>query len=201
VISRSVARSADTNSTTDEKVDLRFAIGALSQLPPRQTTTIGLEASDPESASGTLQAAVLAAGGHIVEQHLLKDDKYQAHLVVQVPLSKGSDFLDQIRGAGAIQTIERSEDQTIPAADFAQAKFDLTLNATGTVVGPQAGLWAGLKSSLGASIHGLAYSFELIIIGVCLALPWAILGWLGWKGVKRLRKKIAPEVSTQASPS
>jgi hypothetical protein len=201
VISRSVSRSADVNSTTDEKADLRFAIGALSQLPPRQTTTMNLEASDPESASATLQAAVLAAGGRVVEQHLLKDDKYQAHLVVQVPLAKGSDFLGEIRDAGSIQTVERTEDQTIPAADFAQAKFDLTLNAASAVVGPQAGLWAGLKSSVSASIRGLAYSFELIIIGICLALPWVVLGWVGWKGAKRLRKKIPSKVSPQAGTS
>src|SRR6202034_855085 len=81
-VSKSVARSADLNSTTDDKVELRLTIGDLNDLPPRQTTTMNVQVSDPESSSGDLQAAAFATGGRIVEQHLVKDDKYEAHLVV-----------------------------------------------------------------------------------------------------------------------
>ena len=126
----------------------------------------------------------------------MKDDKYQAHLVVEVPLAKGADFIDQVRGAGTVQTIERTEDQSVPEADFAEAKLDITLNATSAIVGPNAGLWAGLKGGLVASVRGLAYSLELVIIGGCLALPWAALAWLGWKGARRFRRKsISPKTS------
>jgi hypothetical protein len=190
-ISRSVSRSADLNSTTDEKVELRLTLSDLNQLPPRQTTTLNVEVSDPESALGDLQAAALTAGGRVVEQHLLKDDKYQAHLVVEVPLVKASELIDEARGSGTVKTIERSENLSVPAADFAKAKLDITLNAAGSIVGPDAGLWAGLKGGIGASIRGLAYSLELVVIGLCLALPWAVLVWLGWKMVSRFRKKVA----------
>jgi hypothetical protein len=188
-ISRSVARSADLNSTTDEKIELRLALTDLSQLPPRQTTTMNVEVSDPESALGDLQAAAIAAGGRIVEQHLIKDDKYQAHLVIEVPLARGSEFVDQTRDLGAVQTIEKTENQSVPVADFAEAKLDITLNAARSIVGPNAGLWAGLKGGISTSIRGLAYSLELVIIGFCLALPWAALVWLSWKIVSRFRRK------------
>jgi hypothetical protein len=188
-ISRSVSRSADLNSTTDEKVELRLTLGDLNQLPPRQTTTINVEVSDPESALGDLQAAALTASGRVVEQHLIKDDKYQAHLVVEVPLAKASELIDEARGSGTVKTIERSENLSVPVADFAKAKLDITLTAAGSIVGPDAGLWAGLKGGIGASIRGLAYSLELVVIGVCLALPWAVLVWLGWKMVSRFRRK------------
>ncbi|HEY1922185.1 MAG TPA: DUF4349 domain-containing protein, partial [Tepidisphaeraceae bacterium] len=190
-ISRSVARSADLNSTTDEKVELRLTLTDLSQLPAKQTTTMNVEVSDPESALGDLQAAVMAAGGRIVEQHLVKDDKYQGHLVVEVPLAKGSEFIDRTRDLGTVQTIERTENLSVPVADFAKAKLDITLNAAGAIVGPGAGLWQGLKGGIGTSIRGLAYSLELVVIGVCLALPWAALVWLGWKAVSRFRGKRA----------
>ena len=121
--------------------------------------------------------------------------------MVEVPLSKGSDFIDQVRDAGTIQTIERTEDQTVPAADFAQAKLDITLNATSAIVGPQAGLWAGLKGGLGASMRGLAYSFELIVIGICLALPWGILGVGGLESGAAGEEKVSPAVSPQVGPS
>jgi hypothetical protein len=199
--SRSVARSTDWTTTTDDKVELKLTIGDIRQVPPRETTTMALEAADPEAASSNLQAAVLAAGGQIVEQHLIKDDKYQAHLVVEVPLAKGSDFIDQVRDAGTVQTVERTEDPNVPDADFVQAKLDITLDSPGAIVGPGAGLWAGLKSGLTTSIRGLAYSIELIVIGLCLALPWAVLGWVGWKAVRRLRKKTSLVVSPQAGPS
>jgi anti-sigma factor RsiW len=188
-ISKSVGRSADLNSTTDEKVELRLTMTDLNQLPPRQTTSMNVEVSDPETESSDLQAAALGTGGRIVEQHLVKDDKYQAHLVVQVPLAKAADFIDQVRNAGTVRTIERTEDQSVPETDFAEAKLDITLNATSAIVGPGAGLWAGLKGGLSASVRGLAYSLELVIIGGCLALPWAALAWLGWKAARRFRRK------------
>jgi len=79
----------------------------------------------------------------------------------------------------------------VPEADFAEAKLDITLNAASGIVGPDAGLWTGLKRRLGASVRGLAYSVELVTIEVCLALPWLVLGWLGWKMVRRIRRKPA----------
>ncbi len=189
-ISRSVAaRSADLNATTDEKIELRLMISDLSALPARQTTTINVDVSDPESALGDLQAAALAAGGRIVEQHLVKDDKYQGHLVIQVPLAKGSEFVDRARDMGSVQTIERTENQSVPVADFAEARLDITLNASKSIVGPDAGLWAGLTAGISASVRGLAYSVELVVIGVCLALPWALLAWVGWKLFLRYRRK------------
>jgi hypothetical protein len=197
-VSKSIGRSADLNSTTDEKVELRLTMTDLNQLPPRQTTTMNVEVSDPETESSDLQAAALGAGGRIVEQHLMKDDKYQAHLVVEVPLAKGADFIDQARAAGTVRTIERTEDQSVPEADFAEAKLDITLNAASAIVGPDAGLWAGLKAGLGASVRGLAYSFELVIIGGCLALPWAALAWLGWKAARRFRRKSVSPVTGPA---
>jgi len=190
-VSKSVARSADLISTTDEKVELRLTLGDLNQLPPRQTTTVNVQVSDPESVSSDLQAAALAGGGRIIEQHLIKDDKYQAHLVVEVPLAKGADFVDRVRESGVVNAIERTEDLNVPEADFAEAKLDITLNAASGIVGPDAGLWTGLKSGLGASVRGLAYSVELVTIEVCLALPWLVLGWLGWKMVRRIRRKPA----------
>jgi hypothetical protein len=190
-ISKSVARSADMNATTDEKSELRLTIQDLSDLPARQTTTMNVQVSDPESAMGDLQAAALAAGGRVVEQHLVKNDKYEGHLVVVVPLSKGADYVNQVRDSGTVQTVESTEDLSVPAADFAEAKLDVTLAAGSGIVGPDAGLWQGLKNGLSASVHGLAYSLELVTIGLCLILPWTGLGWVGWKIWRRFRGRVA----------
>ena len=40
------------------------------------------------------------------------------------------------------------------------AELNITLNAAGSIVGPDAGLWAGLRSGLSTSVRGLAYSLE-----------------------------------------
>jgi len=164
-------------------------IGDVSQLPPRETTTMTVEVSDPEKASADLQAAALAAGGRIVEQNLVENEQYQAHLVIDVPLGKGTDFIDQARSAGTMKTIEQSKDLSVPEADFAHAKLDITLSAPGAIVGSDTGLWASFKDGLSTSIRGLAFSLELIIIGICLVVPWAAVGWVGWKMVKRWRRK------------
>jgi hypothetical protein len=191
IVSKSVSQSADSNSTTDEKVELRFTIGDISQLPPRETTEMTVEVPDPDKASTDLQAAALAAGGRIVEQNLVENDHYQAHLVIDVPLLKGSDFIDQARSTGTMKTIEQSKDLSVPEADFSHARLDITLSAPGAIVGSDAGLWASFKDGLGMSVRGLAFSLELIIIGLCLVVPWAAVGWSGWKIAKRWRRKPA----------
>ena len=99
--------------------------------------------------------------------------------------------MNQVRDAGTVQTVESTEDLNVPAADFAEARLDVTLVAGSGIVGPDAGLWQGLKNGLSASVHGLAYSLELVTIGFCLLLPWAGLGWLAWRIGRRFRRKVA----------
>src|SRR5439155_11760296 len=49
-ISRTVARSTDTQNTLDDKVRLSLTLTDALRLPPRETTTLGLETSDVEKA-------------------------------------------------------------------------------------------------------------------------------------------------------
>jgi hypothetical protein len=188
-VSKATNRSADVNSTTDEKTEFRLIIDDVDQLPPRETTTLGIEVTDPEKNSGDLQAAAIAAGGRVLEQNLGKSDRYVAHLVIDVPLKTGGDFTNKARAMGDVKSISQSKNPDVPDADFVHARLDLTLTGQSQLVDSDSGLWASLKAGLGTSIRGLLYSLELIVIGLCLLTPWAALLWAGWKFLRRGRAK------------
>jgi hypothetical protein len=189
VVSRAVNRAPDVNTTTDEKTEIRLVIDDVEQLPPRQTTVMGVEVADVEKESADLQAAALAAGGRVVEQNLSKSERYQAHLVIDVPMKSAGTFIDRARGLGNVKNIDQTKNNDLPDAEFVHARLDLTLLGPGQLVDSGTGLWSSLMNGLGTSFKGLAYSVEMIVVGLCLVLPWALLLWGGWKVFRRTRVK------------
>lgn len=188
VVSKAVNRAADASTSTDEKTSLRLRFVDRDQLPPRQTTTATVQVSDPEKSMADIKASAISAGGHVVGENLNKDDRFVAHLVVDVPLTKASDFIDLARSKGSITSIQQSMDPAMSDASFARARIDFTLAGESDIVGQDSGVWATLKTGLSTSIRGLMYSLQLIIIGLFLVGPWALVAWIGWKVWKRSRR-------------
>jgi hypothetical protein len=189
IVSRSVVRATDMNNTTEEKTELRLAINDVDQIPPRQTTTLSIDAADPEKQMNDIQTSAIAAGGRVVEQNLSKDDRLKAHVVIDVPLKSEADFLQQARGLGTVTGIEQQKDYSIPDADFVHARLDITLSSEQPIVSQETGVGSTIKASLGKSVRGLLFSLEIIIVGICMALPWGVGIWLAVKVFKRVRRK------------
>ncbi|MDP9175211.1 MAG: DUF4349 domain-containing protein [Planctomycetota bacterium] len=189
VISRAVNRSSDVNSTTEEKTEFRLVIDDLDQLPPRQTTTMGIEVADPEKDCGDIQAAAIAAGGRVLDQNIAKSDRYVAHVVIDVPIKSAGEFINRARAMGDVKNIEQNKNNDVPDADFVHARIDLTLTGQSQIVDSDTGLWTSFKAGLHTSITGLLYSLEMIVIGLCLLTPWAAVLWVGWKFLRRGRAK------------
>jgi uncharacterized membrane protein YgcG len=195
LVSRAVSRSPDLNATTDQKTQLQLTIEDLDAIPPRQTTGISLSCSDPEKGMTDLLAAALAAGGRIVDQNLTQNDQFVAHVVMDVPLKSGADMIERARALGTLRNIEQTKNAAVPDADFVHARVDISLIGAGSLVGQDAGIWASFKGGVATSIKGLLYSLELIVIGLCLLLPWVAILWGGWKGFRLFRsRRVSPAV-------
>jgi len=185
IVSRTQSRVTDDNNTSDSKVELRLFICNVDQLPPRQTTTVNIESTDPEKAGGDLQAAAMAANGRVVEQSLSTDGASRMHVVIDVPLKKSGEMLDHVRTMGTVKRIDQARDTSVPDADFVHARLDVTFATINPIVADDTGLASTLRSGLSTSIRGLLFSLEFIIIGLCLVLPWALVAWVGWKIFRR----------------
>jgi len=194
VMQLAVTENPDTANVTAAKHGFVLTIQDLDQIPPRQTTGISVNCSDPEKGMTDLLAAALSAGGRVIDQNLSQGDQFVAHLVVDVPLKNGAELIDRARALGTLRNIEQTKNPAVPDADFVRARVDVTLVGASALVQQDAGIWLSFKNGLATSIRGLLYSLQLIVIGLCLLLPWAAILWGGWKGWRIFRARRATPV-------
>jgi len=190
IVRRNVARSTDPENTLDTKVRLSLTLLPADRLPPRETTTIGVELNDVESAMASLQADAVAAGGRVVVSNLQKDrdGRGMAKVAVDVPLDKSGEIVRKVRDLGVVHAIDASKDLQVPPGGLARARIDVTFGNADTLVAPERGVFASIRRGLATSIEGLMLSLQFIIVGLCFILPWALVLYATWRFVKRRRR-------------
>ena len=191
VYSRNVSRANDAQNTLDTKVRLTMTLVAADRLPPRESTKIAVEVGDVEKTLADVIATADASGGRTVKRQLSKSQngRIAAQAIIDVPLASASATADKLRGLGTVRLFEASKDPQIPDSPLARARFDLTLGDAAPIVSAEDGVGASLRKGLQTSINGLTFSLMLIVVGVCLVGPFALLIWGGWKFYRREKKK------------
>lgn len=192
-ISRVITRSSDTENTLDSRVRVQLTLGPAEKLPPREMTTMSVELSDVEAAMGDLQALAKESGGRAIDSNLSKDreGRSTAHVVVDVPLDKARDVIAHARQLGAVRTIESGKNEQVPVGPLSKARIDITFGNAEAIVSPENGVFATIRRGLSTSFAGLMWSLQLIVIGLCFVLPWALIVVVGWRVIKRRKKLVA----------
>lgn len=197
VISRSVARSTDTQNTVDSKVHMMLQVNSAQTLPPRESSSLGIEASDVQKAMDDFVAAALAAGGRQVDSPALSQSEgaqTTATIVVDVPMAQMQSLIARADGMGTRKSRSTSIDANAPEGKLARARLQVTFATPAALASNDEGVWAGVRRGLGTSLRGLSISIMLIIIGLCVVLPWIVIIWGGSRAVKYFRRR--PVVTT-----
>jgi glycine cleavage system regulatory protein len=189
VLQLSVAENPDSANVTTAKQVFVVQIIPTSQVAPRETRTLSVETSEVETAMQNLTSAVAQAGGRTLESNLSQDanGRTVAQLSVEVPLDKADALIDVAKGQGKVRTAESSKNTQVPDGPLARARLNLTIGTGETIVAAADGFWPRLRGGLSTSVNGLLWSFELIVIGLCLVGPWALLIWGGWRFLRSKR--------------
>ncbi len=187
VLQLNVTENPDTANVTTAKQAFTLQIIPAAQVPPRETRTLSLQTSQVEAAVQTVNAAVSGAGGRITESNLSQDGagRSAARLVIDVPLAKADQLVDSVRKQGTVRTAESSKNAQIPEGSLSRARLNLSIGSGEGIVSGEQGFWTSIREGLGTSVRGLLWSLQLIVIGVCLVAPWALLLWGGWKLLRR----------------
>jgi protein involved in polysaccharide export with SLBB domain len=186
-ISRTSTQAINTDNAVDSKVQVHLTITSADHLPARETTKLQVEVPDVDKAAGAAQALAIAQGGRVLESSISRDKgKGTARLVLDVPLEKAGEALQQLRDAGTVRAIDSSRDPQAPAGQFAHAIIGVEFATGDAIVADQTGPWAAVRQGLSTSITGLLWSLQWIVVGLCLIGPWLLLGWGGLK-LMRLR--------------
>lgn len=187
VVSRSVARSTDTQKTLDDKVRLSLTLIDAGKLPPRETTTLGMEASDVEKAKEQIESLALGMGGRVVDSTLSREQngRVMAKVIADVPLDKALEMVRRTRDAGRVQFRRDARDEAVPPGTLARARVDVTLANEELIVESGRGIGATIREGVRTSVAGLLWSLQFIVIGLFLVAPWALIVWGGWRLMRR----------------
>jgi hypothetical protein len=188
-IARTSSQSADAEGTVDSKIQLHLSITSSDHLAPRETTKLQVEVADVDKSAGDIQAAAFSAGGRVLEATVSKDHgKGTARIVLDLPLEKTGDILQQTRGQGTVRGIDSSRDPQAPSGPMAHGQLFIEFDTPDAIVADQTSPWASVRQGLSTSVTGLLWSLQWVIVGLCLIGPWAGIGWIAWKVKARLTK-------------
>jgi hypothetical protein len=202
VTSRVVGRASEDESSTDTKVRFRTTFVSAEHLPPRERTTLTIEVADVEQSAATFAAQVSEAKGRVVKSDVSheRSGRVSAQLTYDVPLAAAGSLAERFKSAGVVRVQQTARDAQAPDGKFALARLDVQLSNTDLIVPRDDGVWPQVKKGLSWSANVLLLSVSWLIVGLCVVLPWALVGFGAYRVVRRLsRQPAAPSSSPQAS--
>jgi glycine cleavage system regulatory protein len=201
VVSRTVVRSTDTQNTLDDKVRLSLTLTDAAKLPPRETTTLGMESPDVEKAKEQVESLALGMGGRVVDSTLSReqDGRVIAKVVADVPLAKSLEMVRKTRDQGRVQFRRDAREEGVPQGSLARARVDVTIANEDLIVQNDKGLGSTIREGLRTSVTGLLWSLQLIVVGLLLVAPWALIVYAGWRLFRRARTRRQPPAAAPAT--
>jgi hypothetical protein len=189
VLQMTVAENPDTANVTSAKRGFNLTLIGSRAIAPRQTLNLTTEASDVAQTSASVTTFVQSIGGRIVDtnQSTATGGASSASLRVEVPVAKLPELLGKIESTTKIRAQQSAVRTQVPDGPAARALVDLKIQSPDAIVSSENGFFPSLRRGLSTSVAGLFWSLQLIIIGVCLVAPWALLVWGGIKFWKRRR--------------
>jgi hypothetical protein len=203
VLSRSIAHAPENEAATDTKVLYSVRLRPANRLPPRETTVLGLEVADVDNSVAVFTAQFNEVKGRPIDSKTGRErnGKATARLVYEVPLASASGLVERFKGSGTVRAFNSAKDPTAPEGKSATARIEITLANAEGVVGPDDGVWPPVKKGLSYSFSVLLTSLTWVVFALCVVLPWALLGYGGYKVVRRVTRSTPSSEMPPAPPA
>jgi hypothetical protein len=194
IYTRDVTRAPDNENVVDSKVHWQLTLINQSAIPPRQTFVFGIEVRDVDQTAAAFSAMVSERRGRTVGANVSRErsGRITAKLIYDVPAAKVHELLDRLRASGSVRVQRSEEHPEVPDSPLAVARLDVTLSNETLLVPSDEGFWTNIRQGLSTSFKALSWSLMVVIIGVCVVLPWALVLWAIYRLVLRLRRKTGP---------
>ena len=208
VLSRQVARTAEGDSVTDSKVLYRVALLSAGRLKPREVMTLAVEVADVDGSATLFAARVAEAKGRQVDAKLDRDARggATAKVVFEVPLPAAAGLVERFKAAGTVRVSQSIRDPQATDGRYATARIHVTLTNVEAIVPDGTGLWPKVRQGLSISAAVLLTSVTWVVFGLCVVLPWAVIGFGGYRVVRRLVQPapaapVAPAATSPPAPA
>jgi len=202
VLSRNVSRAAESANMTDGKVLFKASLIAAAKVPPRETVTLGIEVADVDATAALFAAQVAEAQGRSVDSQVAheRSGRVTGRLAYDVPLSAAAGLVKTFEGSGTVRVHETTRNPQAPEGKLALARLDVTLSNSELIVPSDDGLWPQVRKGLSYSMTVLSLSVTWLIFGLCVLLPWALVGYGGYRLARRLFRVPSPATAPVPTP-
>ncbi len=203
VLSRQVARTAESDSVTDSKVLYRVALLSAGRLKPREVMTLAVEVADVDGSATLFAAQVAEAKGRQVDAKFDRDARggATAKVVFEVPLPAAAGLVERFKAAGTVRVSQSVRDPQATDGRYATARIHVTLTNVEAIVPDGTGLWPKVRQGLSISAAVLLTSVTWVVFGLCVVLPWAVIGFGGYRVVRRIVQPAPAAPVAPAAPS
>jgi hypothetical protein len=186
VVARQVHREPESDNVTDSKLLYQATLLSATRLRPRETATVSVEVADVEQTAAAFSAYVAEAKGRQVDGRSDRDrtGKVTVRAVYEVPLAAAAGLVEQFKKAGTVRQSQSTRDPQAPDGKYATARIDVTLTGAEPIVGADDGLWPPVRKGLTYSASVLLTSVTWVVFGLCVVLPWALVGFGGYRLVR-----------------
>ncbi len=194
VLSRSVSRAPESQNATDAKMLFKTTLISAASIKPRETTTLGIEVADVDATRALFAAQVAEVHGRTVDEQVghERSGRVTGRLIYDVPLSTAAGLVEHFKSAGTVRMQQASRNPQAADGKLALARIDVTLSNAELIVPKDEGVWPQVRKGLAYSMYFLSLSVTWLIFGLCVVLPWALVGYGGYRVVRRLSRTPPP---------
>jgi hypothetical protein len=188
VVAQQVTRAAEGDNVTDAKVLYKTAILAANRLKPREVVALSVEVADVDQSTAVFTSLVKEAKGRQVDGNTSRERNghVTAKLIYEVPLPAEASLVGQFKSAGVVRSSKSIRDPQATDGKFATARIEVTLANQEDIVAPDSGLWTQVRRGLSYSASVLLTSVTWVVCGLCVVLPFAIIGFAGYRVGRKL---------------
>jgi hypothetical protein len=189
--SRNVTRAADADNVVDSKVHWQVSLINQDQIPPRETTTLGIEVNNVDKTAAVFADLASAGKGRTVESHVARErtGRTTAKLIFNVPLSAASSLVEKFKKEGTVRVEQFTKNPQVPESELAVARLDVTLSNSPLIVPSDEGIGPVLRGALSTSMKALFLSLSFLVIGLLVVLPWVLVIYAIFRLIMRMRRK------------
>ena len=201
VIARQVTRASEAEGVIDTKVTYQATLLTANRLRPREVMSLTVEVANVEQSIALLGAQAAAAKARQVDSRINREPngKETARVIYSVPLASAGSLAEQFKKAGTVRVQQSIRDPQAPEGQYATARIDVTLTSADQIVGANEGVWPPVKRGLAYSASVLLTSLTWVVFGLCVVLPWAVIGYGGYRAVRWMGRPASPVAATPAS--
>jgi hypothetical protein len=123
-----------------------------------------------------------------------------ARLVYEVPLTAAGGLVDRFKAAGKVHVHQSSRNPQAPEGRYATARLEVTVVSADPIVADDEGLWPQVRKGLSTSATFLLWSVSWVVFGLCVVLPWAVVGYVTYRVARYLFRPAAVPAPPAAPP-